>query len=250
VALGRPRPSGSWKPSADTGREYEVRAAPCPCRGRFVIHFRDLTELRRLEGEREAALEHAQRLLKELGHRVMNSFTAISAVVAMEARAATPEGREALDRVQRRVQALASLYRRLDGAPQADEIEVSDYLGGIVAGFRDSLAAGVAIEADLRPMVLPTRAAVPLGLVLNEMLTKAVKHAFAPGQPGTVRVSLNEAEGACHLTVEDDGAGMAEGAAGTGVGRALVAAFVAELGGEIASHSGPGGTRITVAFRP
>jgi two-component sensor histidine kinase len=249
VALERV-PTHFTQGTAVTGRNYEVRAAPLPMPGSFAVVFRDLTELGRVEAEREAALEHARHLLSELGHRVMNSFAAISAIVAMEARAAAPEGRAGLQRVQGRVQALASLYRRLDGAPQVDRVEVSDYIGGIVTSFRDSLAASseVAVEVDLSPLMLSTRAAVPLGLVVNELLTNAVKHAFGQGRRGTVRVSLVPEDGTCRLSVADDGDGMAEGATGSGVGRTLVAAFVSELGGELSTESGPGGTCVTVAF--
>lgn len=249
VALDR-KPAQFTQDSAATGREYEVRAAPLDPPGRFAMTFRDVTELRRVEREREAALEHAQHLLQELGHRVMNSFAGISAIVALEARAAPPEGRAALGRVQSRVQALASLYRRLDGASNVDHVEVSDYLGGIVASFRDSLAAsaGIGVDCKLEPVTLSTRAAVPLGLVVNELLTNAVKHAFASGRAGTVRVTLDRDGPTCRLCVADDGGGMAEGSVGSGVGQTLVAAFVGELGGELRSESGPTGTRVTVTF--
>ena len=155
---GRPRDRGeagststaAWRSTACPPRftrdarparaaSYEVRAAPLDPPGCFVLAFRDVTGRAGPRREREAALDHAQHLLKELGHRVMNSFAAISAILAMEARAAPPEGRAALERVQGRVQALAALYRRLDGAPQVDRVEVADYLAGIVASFRDAL---------------------------------------------------------------------------------------------------------------
>lgn len=239
VALDRV-PALFTEGTAVTGREYEVRAAPLDPPGHFVIAFRDLTELRR----REAAEESARRLLRELGHRVMNSFAAISAIVSMEARAAPPGGRAGLDRVQGRVQALASLYRRLDGAPQVDRIEVSDYLGGIVAALRDSLAVagGMAVEASLLPMTLPTRVAVPLGLVVNELLTDILMHPHDTGPGGTVRVSLEEEGGTCRLRVCRDG-GVVPGP--VGVGGSLVAAFVGELGGELATDG-----CVTVTFRP
>lgn len=249
VALDR-EPARFTGSSAVNGREYDVRAAPLGPPGHFAMTFRDISDGRRLEAEHAAELEHAQHLLKELGHRVMNSFAAISAIVSMEARGTSAEGRAALEQVQGRVQALASLYRRLDGAPQVDCVEVSDYLGGIVASFRDSLAAsaGVTVEAELRPMTLPTRAAVPLGLVANELLTNAVRHASRDGRSGTVRLSLEEEEGTCRLCVADNGAGIGEG--DSGVGQGLVAAFVGELGGKLSRESGPHGTRATVTFRP
>jgi two-component sensor histidine kinase len=105
----------------------------------------------------------------------------------------------------------------------------------------------VSISDDLAPLTLPTRSAVPLALILNELLTNAVKHAFAPGRPGHVRVSLAEEGGLCRLRVADDGEGMAEGV--PGAGRGLVEAFVAELDGELAYETGPQGTTATVTFK-
>jgi two-component sensor histidine kinase len=249
VALKRV-PARFTERSAVTGREYDVRAAPIEPPGQFVMVFRDVTEIRRLEAEREQAFDHAQHLLKELGHRVMNSFAAISAILSMEARATPREHRAALERVQGRVQALAALYRRLDEASQVDRIEMADYLGGLVASFRDSLAAPapVTVTCDFAAITLPTKTAVPLALVVNELLTNAIKHAFGDRGTGTVHVSFAATDGTCRLCVSDDGRGLADAREGSGTGRTLIDAFVGELGGELSSRSGPDGTRITVEF--
>ncbi|EYD77980.1 Alcohol dehydrogenase, zinc-binding protein domain protein [Rubellimicrobium mesophilum DSM 19309] len=223
-----------------TGRDYEVLAAPLDPPGCFAVTFRDVTRSR----EHAAALDHAQRLLRELGHRVMNSFASISAILAMEARAAPPEGRGALKRVQGRVQALAALYRRLDGAPEMESTEVGGYLAGNVQGFRSAFAADLDIRCDLPPTTLPTRTAVPLALILNEILTDAAAQAVEVGHFG-IRVSLHREGDSCRLVVEHGGAAMTEGS----VGRSLAAAFAAELGGELASEAIPGGVRTIVAFQ-
>lgn len=245
VALDR-APVRFTQGSTLTGRDYEVSATPLDPPGCFAVAFRDVTDRQREEAERAAALAHAQRLLKELGHRVMNSFASISAILAMEARAAPVEGRDALKRVQGRVQALAALYRRLDGTPDMERIEVAGYLAGNVQSFRDAFAApaGLSVECDLSPLTLPTRAAVPLGLVLNELLTDATSQALASGRSGTVRVSLRQDGDACRLSVEHGGAPMAD----TGIGHGLTSAFVAEFGGDLAYEALPDGTRATVSF--
>lgn len=247
VALER-RPARFRESLAATGRDYEVRVAPLDPPGHFVLAFEDVTSLRRIAAEREAALGQAQHLLRELGHRVMNSFAAISAIIAMETRATPAEGRPPLERVQGRVQALAALYRRLDGAPQSDRIEVSDHLGGLVAAFRDSLAAaaGATVTAELAPLMMPARAAVPLALVANELLTGAVGRAGEAAPGGQVRVSLGALDGFGRLAISSERPGGSDGAAGIGPG--LVAAFVGELGGEIDTITGPRGTTVTVTF--
>lgn len=243
VALDR-APLRFREASTVMGREVEVSAAPLDPPGCFVIAFRDGSAPP--ESEQAAALGQAERLLKELGHRVMNSFASISAILAMETRAAPPEGRDALRRVQGRVQALAALYRRLDGASEMDHMEVAGYLAGNLQSFRDALAApaGLSVESDLQPLTLPTRAVIPLALVVNEILTDAAVQAREGGRTGPLRVTLRREDGPCRLLIEHGGAPLADGS----ISHGLVAAFVAELGGEIAFHEGPDGTRVSVAF--
>jgi two-component sensor histidine kinase len=251
VGLGRETVRFS-QGSVPMGRVFEVHAVPVEPAPRFAILFRDVTALRRIEDERARALEAAQHLLRELNHRVMNSFAAISAITAMEARAADEGSRPALQRLQGRVQALGALYRRLEGAARADRIEVAEYLAGNVAALRDAAGAGpggvpVAVACDLRPLALPTAAAVPLALVLNELLTAALGRG-----PGAVRVSLDheggQEGGQARLVVEDDAPGDPAAPLGAGIGAGLVGAFAGELGAAIRPEAGPGGTRVEVAF--
>ncbi|WP_210529017.1 sensor histidine kinase [Rubellimicrobium arenae] len=234
-----------------TGRDYEVLAAPVNAPGCFALLLRDLTDLRRLEADQAAALEHAQNLLKELNHRVMNSFASISAIVAMERRAAPEGARPPLERLQGRIQALAALYRRLDGVSQIDRIDVAEYIGGNVASFRDAMGAAgpLSVSADLASLTLPTRLAVPLGLVVNELLSNAARHAFARGRAGTIHVALSYLDGLCRLVVSDDRCGEAEGSEDEGIGQSLIDAFASELGGEISVRAGPDGTSTTLEFR-
>jgi two-component sensor histidine kinase len=233
--------------SAPLGRVFDVHAVPVAPLGRVAILFRDITALRHLEEEREAALEGAHHLLAELNHRVMNSFAAISAIASMEARAAPEPARPAIKRLQGRVQALGALYRRLDGATRVDRIEVAEYLGGNVEAFAASVAAEaeVAITCALAPLTLPVKAAVPLGLLLNELLTEAVGRAARSGQPGRIHVALVHGEGRARLSVVDDlppGAGAPREA-----GPSLVATFAGELGAEVEVDAGAG-TQVAVAF--
>jgi two-component sensor histidine kinase len=243
VALDR-APLRFREASSVMGREVDVSAAPLDPPGCFVIAFRERTALP-AEGEHTVAASQAEHLLKELGHRVMNSFASISAILAMETRAAPPDARDALRRVQGRVQALAALYRRLDGASEMDQMEVAGYLAGNLQSFRDALAApaGLTVECDLQPLTLSTRAVIPLALVVNEILTDAVVQAREGGRTGPLRVTLRrEGETGC-LVIAHRGAPLPDG-----ISRALVTAFVAELGGEMAFEEQPDGTSATVSF--
>lgn len=234
------------------GRYFDVYAAPIEPHGRFAIQFRDITETKRIEAEREAALAEAQQLLAELNHRVMNSLGTISSIISMESRArAEGEGREALRRIRARVQAVASLYRRLNASGSIDTVCSRDYLDKIVEGLSESIGSdSVLLEPRIAPMKLSTRIAVPLGLIVNELVTNSLKYAFAPGGTGKVVVALEELpDKRLQLTVEDDGCGLgADRRSDSGIGQQLVHAFATQLGTTPVIESGPGGTTVTLRF--
>ncbi len=238
------------------GRFFEVYAVPVEPLGRFALHFRDITETKRIEAERETALSEARQLLIELNHRVMNSLGTISSIISMESRARPEgEGRQALRRIGQRVQAVANLYRRLNASNSIDTVCSRDYLDQIVAGLAASIGRDdVRIEARIAPVRLSTRIAVPLGLIVNELVTNSLKYAFAPGVAGTVIVALDTTEhGALRLEIRDNGRGLAsslrdENDNVSGIGQKLVRAFATQLGGEPVIDTGPEGTAVTLRF--
>ena len=235
------------------GRHFDVYAAPFEPHGHFAIQFRDITETRRIEAEREAALTEAQQLLAELNHRVMNSLGTISSIISMESRArAEGEGRQALHRIGSRVQAVASLYRRLNGSNSIDSVCSRDYLDHIVVGLGQSIGReAVRIDSRIAPVRLSTRIAVPLGLIVNELVTNSLKYAFPDGK-GTVVVALDMLpDGRLQLDVQDNGRGLdSEQRSDSGIGQQLVRAFATQLGGEPVIESGAGGTAVTLRFKP
>ncbi|SDE68838.1 sensor histidine kinase [Limimaricola pyoseonensis] len=231
------------------GRHFDVYTAPLEPMGRFAIKFRDITETRRAELARETALREAQQLLDELNHRVMNSLGTISAIIAMESRARSDgEGREALRRIQRRVQAVADLYKRINGSGSIDSVCSRDYLQAILDGLRDSVGReSVTLRGEIEPMRLSTRIAVPLGLVVNELVTNSLKYAFPPETRGKVTVSLSRDGDRLRLVVADDGQGLgAQKRSDSGIGNRLVAAFAEQLGARPETESGPDGTKVTL----
>ncbi len=238
--------------SAGMGRWFEVQATPAPAPGQLWILFRDVTERKTTLREREVALETTQRLFDELGHRVKNSLTLISSIISMEARDTDGAAREILSRVRLRISAVAGLYEAMGEAGAISEIEAAPYLDGIVAGLRGSLTDGrrIDVTAAIDPITLPSKQAVPLGLLVNELVTNCVKHGFGPDGAGSVHVSLcKTAPDRVTLKIRDDGAGIAtEAETGAGLGSQLVAAFVGDLEGTQDISSDANGTHITITF--
>lgn len=226
------------------GRVFEVSARPVAPEGCFAILFRDVTALRRAEREREAALEAAQGMLAELHHRVMNSFAQVAAMAALEARGAPPDARAALERLGGRVQALGALYRRLDAAQQADRVDMGAHIAGLAEAVRATLPPSVAVVCEAEPIEVPTKAALPLALVANELLSEAGRRA-GPG-PATLRLTFGPAEGGVRLAVEDDAGAPPAPEVPRDVGRALLRAFATELGARLADEATATGRRVAL----
>lgn len=233
---------------APSGRWLDIAAAPYGGEGRFVIVIQDITGAKRLEEDRARALARAEALLQELNHRVMNSLGMIAAIIGLESRARDEgEGRRVLERIADRVHAVADLYRTLDMAGTETEVRADEYLGRVVDRLGASVAGSVRLETAIASIYLPTRVAAPLGLIVTELVTNCLKHAFADNIGGTVRVSLVPEGARLLLTVADDGTGRIVARQG-GIGGSLVNAFVQQIEGVITiTENGPG-TAVTVDF--
>lgn len=237
--------------SVPMGRWFEVCASPAPTFGQLFILFRDVTRRKDAEDEHRKALDQAQRFLSELNHRVKNSLSVISSVISMEKRHAPDATREALGAVSARVDAVKELYVALSDTGSVTTVCTEPYLSRVVEGLRGAVGDGdrIDIRADVEDLELDAQEAVSLGLVVNELVTNAVKHAFPGGTQGTVTVTFHTENHHRVLTVSDDG-GMPEGVSGSeaGLGSRLIAAFAQNLEGTIETEVSDEGTRVSLRF--
>ena len=187
--------------------------------------------------------------LREPNHRVLNSLAMLSSIIGVEARALDDEaGRAALERVRSRLVAVSSLYRILSAAESGKVIRADVYLRSVADAVAASVGFGerFAVEVDAAPSELTTSQAASLGLITNEALTNAYKHAFVGREKGRIRVVLSEANDE-RLIVTDDGTGL-RGEAGSGLGTTLIEALAADLSGGVMVESGDWGTSVRVRF--
>jgi two-component sensor histidine kinase/PAS domain-containing protein len=219
----------------------------------LLLAMEDVTERRRLEAERDQALDQSNRLLEELNHRVMNSMSMIGSVISMEGRTLNDEGcKAAFVRMRNRIEAIGTLYRVLARTAAVDSVKADDYLSVIV---RDAVTAMEvspgAIDLDLSIDEFPlfTRIAVPLGLITNELATNSLKYAYIGRDSGTLGLRVVSDKDGIELTIWDDGPGIDESArVDSGLGQKLVEAFVQQLGGALSRTSGKDGTRHILAI--
>ncbi|MEI5688435.1 MULTISPECIES: sensor histidine kinase [Sphingomonas] len=203
--------------------------------GQVLDRSRLAREKARVEEDLRASNARLEALLGEVNHRVANSLQLVSAMVRLQASAlADPAARTALDDTQRRIAAIAQVHRCLYSANDVESVDMRDYLGSLIRELNDTLSCDTAphtLHLDAEPIRLPTDRAVSLGVIVTELVTNACKYAYPTGDGGEIRVTmLREAEG-FRLSVEDDGCGMAEGAApkGTGLGTRLLQAMAQSL---------------------
>ncbi|MET0308416.1 MAG: sensor histidine kinase [Sphingomonas sp.] len=189
----------------------------------------------------------------EANHRVANSLQLLSAMVSIEARGiADPVALAALNMTQRRIGAIASVHRQLYQARETSAVDLGAYLDDLGRDLEEShasAAAGRRVLVSATPVVTSADDAIAIGIIVSELVSNACKYAYAPDEPGDVRISLRAMPfGGYTLEVEDSGRGMAaDGAAtGTGLGGRLIATMAARLGASHGYHQAISGTRFVL----
>lgn len=217
----------------------------------ILLAIEDLTERMRLE--REHTIAQVGMLLQELTHRVKNSLQIIAAMVRIESRShKSGEGKAALERVSHRIDALGQLYSKLSKSDTIEAVDAATYLDELCRDLISSLnkedGTSIVLKMDIESELLPTDRAIPIGLIVNELVTNAVKYAFPGETGGTVLVTLKRLPGELRLTVADDGRGLDSRRADSGLGGRLVDGFAQQLGGQIERESHSQGTIVRLVL--
>jgi PAS domain S-box-containing protein len=210
------------------------------------------------EGDRETfeqKLREKDTLLLEVQHRVKNNLQMITALMRIEARNARGKMDAApFHRLAGRIESIQILYGLLSDHGGEDVIDLGVYLSRVASAVLQAHAVE-GIRLDLKVDVYPVsvNVAMPTGLVVNELLTNALKHAFAGRPAGTITLhSLTDAEG-CRITIADDGVGLPEGATWPKrgkLGSAIVQSLRENAKADLDVESRPGdGVRVTIVFK-
>ena len=209
----------------------------------------------RVTGEQhDRLLRDKDVLLRELQHRVKNNLQMITALIRMEARnVADGETGERFDRLAGRINSLALLYDLLAGEGADDGIDLGVYLSKVASSVMEAHAVeGIRLDLKVDSWPVSINVAMPTGLVVNELMTNALKHAFIGRDGGTITVSSLVDDTGCRVVVSDDGVGLPEGAAWPQAGKlgaVITKSLEQNAKARLEVHSAPNkGLRIVIFF--
>lgn len=224
---------GASKVVRDISERHRAQAA--------LIQAND--DLERVVAERTRALEQRNILLREVYHRVKNNLQVVDGMIMLQAlKVSDADARDALVGLSLRIQALGLVHQQLMGSADLRTFDVASFLKELTANLAEGAAdPRVALSVDAVAIPVGLDFAIPLGLVVTELVTNSLKHAF-PDSGGEISVRLQpDALGGIIVTVRDDGVGLPTGDVEQGLGSRLVKQLVAQLGGEM-SITRDGGT--------
>jgi two-component sensor histidine kinase len=219
----------------------------------YILKQRSHKKLQTLNGEladKNALLDKRnaenELLLKEIHHRVKNNLEMVKSLIALQsAQIDDPATKEAMIASQNRVQSMGIIHQKLYQGTNLGSIEMKDYFLNLGEGILDTFNAEeqVKIECAMDNLELDVDTAVPIGLIVNELLTNALKYAFPKKEQGTIHISLEKTtDNNLKLKVKDNGVGKVVGLApkGTGFGSQLVQLLTQQLNGQMKEHSNEG----------
>lgn len=236
------------------GRIYELRTGPVKGvegEGPYaIVTAVDVTARREEKRRLGEALAANETLLREVHHRVKNNLQIVSSLLRLQLRKLPPgAARDALQDCEGRVQSIATFYERLHGG-QGAGVDALTYLRDVARSALDAGAReGVTCEVSGGTFAVHADAAVPCGLIVNELLTNALKHAFPGGRAGHICVRTAVEGGRVRVEVSDDGVGLGpEALARSSLGLRLVTSLANQLGGRLEAVATDVGARFRVEF--
>ncbi len=229
------------KLSHDGGVEYAICTAE------------DITERVAAEARLRASLQEKEVMLKEIHHRVKNNLQVVSSLLHLQgSRTDNPEVAELFAASQNRIMSMAFVHEELYRSRDLAHINFKEYAIRLATRLVEAMAGPRTISLDLplRDVLLTIDQAVPCGIILNELISNALLHAFAGRDEGRISVSMTLDQGRARLMVCDDGAGLSPGldlASPSSLGIQLVVRLARQLRGEFSLDPGPG-ARFRVEF--
>jgi PAS domain S-box-containing protein len=217
--------------------------------GSLVCVAQDISDRKAAEEKLRRSLQEKEVLLREIHHRVKNNLQVISSLLHAQARdVETPAIQERFEETQERIRSMAAIHEQLYQSDDLSRVDFGAYLEVLMDElFRSHRTDHIDRELEAEAQPLPIDQAIPAGLIVNELVSNALEHAFPDGQEGTVSVTFRADAGEALLVVADDGRG-AEALDDEGsLGLRLVRGLTRQLQGSLSTETEAGVTA-TITF--
>ncbi|WP_207461761.1 histidine kinase dimerization/phosphoacceptor domain -containing protein [Azospirillum sp. SYSU D00513] len=210
-------------------------------------------ELRLALKQKSTMLERQDLLVKEVNHRVKNNLQIISSIISLQMHSIEDaQARAALMDTSYRIRSIAALHERLYRADSVSEIDLAVFLQGLVAELQRSAPEGIALSLEAVPVTANMDVAVAVCMIVNELVTNALKYAYDDGVAGSVRILLRRsAPGRVEVTVRDHGRGLPEDfdlRKSRSLGMKIVLSMASQLHADLSIRNASPGAEATVTL--
>jgi len=216
----------------------EMRSKMMPD-GTYQSIYRDVTKRTQSEEKIKALLAEKELFIKEVHHRIKNNMSTVVSLLALQSSTLTdPSAIEALMLAKSRVQSMMMLYDKLYRSEDFTQMSVKEYISPLIEEIADNFPnrESVTIEKNIDDFILETKIFFPLGIIVNELITNAMKYSFVGKERGLIKISASCKNNHAFLTVEDNGIGLPSSIDvknSTGFGLKLVGILAHQIGGTI-----------------
>ncbi len=176
----------------------------------FGLTILDIDESVKDKEGLEKSLEEKEMLIREVNHRVKNNMQVISSLLSLQSRYVDKEALDVYKESQNRVRSMALVHEKLCNSKDLKSVNLKEYIENLV--YNLSISYGnpfIEFKIDVDSILLDSDTVIPLGLIINEIVSNSIKYAF-PNGLGTVKISLHENSDKSKLIIEDDGIGLPE----------------------------------------
>lgn len=259
VSSGRPVPPTETVRYTKEGRPLNVIVAGSPIMvgGEFsgiVATYTDITRLKVKEQEVKKLLGEKEQLLKEVHHRIKNHMSTILSIVSLHNNSTDdPTVSETLEEVQDKIRIMQNIYQTLYMGETVEAMNVSDFLDKLIDDIESTYIVDedIRIDTDIEDLTVSAKQSLPIGILINELVTNSIKYAFSGGEQGRIAIAVHSDEdGGIRIEVSDDGVGIPDEILtkeSYGFGLTLVKGYVDQFKGEMQVDN-TNGTAVTVVL--
>ena len=213
----------------------------------------EIEERTKIEEQLKLSLKEKNVMLKEIHHRVKNNMQIISSLLSLQSRhIKDEESLQIFNDSQDRIRSMALVHEKLYQSSDFSSIDFSEYVHDLVNSIHHPKLINIKTDIDVENIVIDINKAIPCGLIINELITNAFKHAFPNGQNGKITITMNQHDKNSYiLIISDNGIGLQENLdfkKTESLGLQLVTGLVRQLQGNI-DVDRTTGTKFTIIFK-